>query len=138
FRSDRYRTNASSERRSAYDHRRRAGKIPRHVRGVFVQFLGSDFDAGNLRHYRLQIGRPWRALDRELCDFETWGVTSASTGRGEFDVTTLGKRFSGCESRTRERARPIVENPIQRRWEYDVHARDHNGGGVFGFADRVR
>ena len=59
-------------------------------------------------------------------------------GRAEFHLATPGKRFPGYRSRTREPARPIVENAFQRRRKHDAHARDHNGSGVFGFADRVR
>ena len=33
---------------------------------------------------------------------------------------------------------PLWKTPFQRRREYVAHACDHNGGGVFGFADRLR
>ena len=51
------------ERRSTHDHRRRAGKISRHLHRLLVQLLGADVDAGDIRFDRLQTGRPRRALD---------------------------------------------------------------------------
>src|SRR4029077_5249589 len=98
FRSEHYRPDAIHERRSAHDYRRSAGKVPRHVRGILVQLLGADIDAGDVRYYGLQIGRSWRALDRGLRDFESRRVTSASAGRAEFALAALGEGFSGYQS----------------------------------------
>ena len=118
------------------------GVAPERFHGTFVGYSFSFWVPTSMQEtfdttgYKLEDrGARWIEGVR---DFETWRVTTASAGRAEFHLATPGKRFSGYGSRARKPARPIVENAFQRRRKYDANARDHNGSGVFGFADRVR
>ena len=101
-----------TERRSAHDHRRRTGKVPRHVRRVLIQFLGADIDAGNVRHYRLQIGRPRRALDRGLRNSETWRLTSARQAELNSISQRLEKDFPDTDRGHENQLVPLWKTPF--------------------------
>ena len=104
-RSEHHRPNAISQRGSAHDHRRRAGKISRHLHRIFLQFLGADLDAGDVRHTGYKLEDRSCALDRRLRISQTWRNASAGGRRASRNFATAGKGLSGNKSRSRPLAR---------------------------------
>src|SRR5439155_6308910 len=111
-RSGNRRQDTIHERRATHHHWRRAGKISRHFHWLFVQLLGADVDAGDVRFDGIQNGRSRRALDRRVRVSQTRRNSAASTSRTELDRAAFGKRLSGNESRPGRSDSAVVENAV--------------------------
>ena len=133
-----HRKDAISEWRPAHDHWRRARKLSRNLRWSLVSILGADFDAGNFRPHRIQVGGSQRARLRELRLPETRRHAAAGAGGVISAGATTGKRLPGNQPRARNPAPALVAQSLQCCGRNAADPRDRIRGRAVRPSDCVR